>query len=112
MTTATAIEVGVSQAMWDRLDVLSWLLSHLEMEGRRRVDVLEVGSYEGQSAMYFNRSISGMFPDGGSVTCVDPWVPYHSPEQIAVDLGVFRSKPSGLCNWCPAKGVCPDRRKR
>ena len=32
--------------------------------------------------------------------------------QKAVDLGVFRSKPSGLCNWCPAKGVCPDRRKR
>lgn len=32
--------------------------------------------------------------------------------QQAVDLGVFRTKPSGLCNWCPAKGICPDRRKR
>jgi len=32
--------------------------------------------------------------------------------QKAIDLGVFKSKPSGLCNWCPAKGVCPDRRIR
>ena len=31
--------------------------------------------------------------------------------QDAVDLGVFVSKPSGLCNYCPAKGICPDRRK-
>lgn len=32
--------------------------------------------------------------------------------QDAVDLGVFKSKPSPLCNWCPAKGICPDRRTR
>ncbi len=79
----TTIEVGVSQATGDRLAILSGLLTRLASEGRRRVNVLEVGSYEGQSAMYFNCSISNMFPDGGSVTCVDPWVPYHPPEQIA-----------------------------
>ena len=79
----TVIEIGVSQATGDRLGVLSLLLARLAAEGRRRVDVLEVGSYEGQSSMYFNRSISDIFPDGGSVTCVDPWAPYHSPEQIA-----------------------------
>ena len=82
----TTIEVGVSQATDDRLGVLSGLLSRLAAEGRRRVDVLEVGSYEGQSAMYFNHSISDLFPDGGSVTCGDPWAPYHSPEQLAAGL--------------------------
>lgn len=32
--------------------------------------------------------------------------------QQAVTLGFFKSKPTGLCNWCPAKDVCPDRKKR
>lgn len=31
--------------------------------------------------------------------------------QSAVDLGVYKSKPSGLCNYCPAKDICPDRRR-
>ena len=83
----TVIEIGVSQATGDRLSVLSRLLACLRSEGgRRRADVLEVGSYEGQSAMYFSNSISDMFPDGGLVTCIDPWQPYHSPEQIASGL--------------------------
>ena len=82
----TTIEIGVSQATGDRLGVLSGLLTRLAAEGRRRVDVLEVGSYEGQSTLYFNHSISDMFPDGGSVTCVDPWAPYHSPEQLVAGL--------------------------
>lgn len=30
--------------------------------------------------------------------------------QDAVDLGVFQARPSGLCGWCPAKDICPDRR--
>lgn len=38
--------------------------------------------------------------------------PRFAAVQAAVDLGVFKSKPSGLCNWCPAKGICPDRRGR
>ena len=29
-----------------------------------------------------------------------------------VDLGVFKTKPSGLCPWCPAKEICPDARLR
>lgn len=28
--------------------------------------------------------------------------------QEAVDVGVFQAKPSRLCNWCPAKKVCPE----
>jgi len=32
--------------------------------------------------------------------------------QDAVALGVFPTKPSGLCPWCPAKEICPDARKK
>jgi|APGre2960657404_1045060.scaffolds.fasta_scaffold01060_4 hypothetical protein len=39
-------------------------------------------------------------------------LPRFEAVQDAVDLGVFRSKPSGLCNWCPAKDICPDRKRR
>lgn len=28
----------------------------------------------------------------------------------AVELGVFKARPSPLCNWCAAKEICPDRR--
>lgn len=30
--------------------------------------------------------------------------------QDIIDLGVFKTKPSGLCPWCPAKDICPDAR--
>jgi CRISPR/Cas system-associated exonuclease Cas4 (RecB family) len=32
--------------------------------------------------------------------------------QDAVDGGVFKTKPSGLCPYCPAKGICADARLR
>lgn len=38
--------------------------------------------------------------------------PRLSAVQDSVDVGVFKPKPSGLCNWCPAKGICPDRKTR
>lgn len=31
--------------------------------------------------------------------------------QEAVDLGVFKAKPSGLCPWCPAQDICADAKK-
>jgi RecB family exonuclease len=31
--------------------------------------------------------------------------------QEAVDVGVFRATPSGLCRFCPARGICPDRKR-
>ena len=31
--------------------------------------------------------------------------------QEAVDLGVFKAKPSGLCPWCPAQDICGDAKK-
>ncbi len=32
--------------------------------------------------------------------------------QDAVDLGLFITKPSPLCGWCPAKDFCPDAQRR
>lgn len=46
---------------------------------------------------------------------LDMWaslMPRMIAVQDAVEHGVFRSKPTGLCNWCPARGVCPDRKRR
>lgn len=37
--------------------------------------------------------------------------PRFAAVQEAVDIGVFKSKPSGLCNWCPAKARCPDKKR-
>jgi RecB family exonuclease len=30
--------------------------------------------------------------------------------QETINLGVFPTKPSGLCPWCAAKDICPDAR--
>lgn len=38
--------------------------------------------------------------------------PRFKAVQDAVDLGVFKAKPSGLCPWCPAKDLCPQARRR
>jgi RecB family exonuclease len=32
--------------------------------------------------------------------------------QETVDLGVFKTKPGGLCPWCPARDICPDARQK
>lgn len=36
--------------------------------------------------------------------------PRFTKVQETIDLGVFKTKPSGLCGWCPAKDICPDAR--
>lgn len=36
--------------------------------------------------------------------------PRFDKVQEIIDLGVFSTKPSGLCPWCPAKAICPDAR--
>ena len=36
--------------------------------------------------------------------------PRFTKVQEVIDLGVFKTKPSGLCPWCPAKDICPDAR--
>jgi CRISPR/Cas system-associated exonuclease Cas4 (RecB family) len=32
--------------------------------------------------------------------------------QEAVDMGVFKAKPTPLCGWCAAKDICPDAKRR
>ncbi len=36
--------------------------------------------------------------------------PRFTKVQEVIELGVFNTKPSGLCPWCPAKDICPDAR--
>jgi RecB family exonuclease len=36
--------------------------------------------------------------------------PRFSKVQEVIELGVFDTKPSGLCPWCAAKEICPDAR--
>ncbi|MFM6959530.1 MAG: PD-(D/E)XK nuclease family protein [Schleiferiaceae bacterium] len=36
--------------------------------------------------------------------------PRFTKVQDVIELGVFDTKPSGLCPWCPAKTICPDAR--
>lgn len=36
--------------------------------------------------------------------------PRFNKVQETIDLGVFTTKPSGLCPWCAAKDICPDAR--
>lgn len=36
--------------------------------------------------------------------------PRFTQVQDIIELGVFKTKPSGLCPWCPAKDICPDAR--
>lgn len=36
--------------------------------------------------------------------------PRFARVQEAVELGIFKAHPSGLCRWCPARGVCAEAR--
>jgi hypothetical protein len=36
--------------------------------------------------------------------------PRFDKVQDTIELGVFKTKPSGLCPWCAAKDICPDAR--
>jgi predicted RecB family nuclease len=36
--------------------------------------------------------------------------PRFTNVQDTIDLGVFKTTPSGLCPWCPAFQICPDAR--
>jgi len=38
--------------------------------------------------------------------------PRFEQVQEIIELGVFKTTPSGLCPWCPAKDICPDARLR
>lgn len=60
------------QTMSDRIEVIRDFIS----KRVPRCDMLEVGSWVGHGAMNWRVEI-GKLPEGGSLTCVDPWKPYH-----------------------------------
>lgn len=71
---------GVNQGDDNRLGVLDRLIAGLKVPA---LNVLEIGSYEGRSALAFSASIGRHCEYGGSVTCVDPWIPYLPTDDIS-----------------------------
>lgn len=65
-------EFSVAQGGPGRYAVLNSLVQYLR---RPSVTVLEVGSFEGQSALVWSAAILEHCPAGGQVLCVDPWSP-------------------------------------
>lgn len=66
---------GVGQSVTSRLGVVARLIEQ-QAVGKARLTVLEVGSYEGGSALALSAAIALRCEHGGTVTCVDPWQPY------------------------------------
>jgi len=62
--------------MEERRAALTAIVARLARSGRSALHVLEVGSYEGMSALVWSAAIARYCADGGGVHCVDPWLPY------------------------------------
>ena len=73
----TGLEFGVLQSPPGRRAILHDLVLGF---GREEAHVLEIGSYEGGSAVHWSEAIAKHCPKGGSVLCVDPWLPYLGGE--------------------------------
>lgn len=60
---------------------LNWLGEQIKQhfKGKHFIEMLEVGSYEGQSALYFGTLLEKEF-GLARITCIDPWMPYLSQE--------------------------------
>jgi len=72
---------SVPQNSGDRLAVLEGLVAK-QSKNAVRLNVLEVGSYEGGSALMFSHAIAKHCEHGGEVMCVDPWLPYLPEEDV------------------------------
>jgi predicted O-methyltransferase YrrM len=70
---------GAVQAMPARLAVLDKLVAILQ---KPAVRVLEIGSYEGQSALAWSEAIEKYCGSGGAVMCIDPWRPYFCDSDV------------------------------
>lgn len=73
-------EFGARHASAERFAVLAALLatSHVPVAAHRPA-VLEVGSYEGESALFWSAQLAER--GGGAVVCVDTWRPYVAEQQ-------------------------------
>lgn len=72
---------GVVQSSPDRLRVLNHIVQRVKATYIR---VLEIGSYEGSSALNFSNCI-GSLNKRGSVFCVDTWKPYLPDDDVAMN---------------------------
>lgn len=76
------VSFGVGQSVSSRLAVLGRLIKKQADASAARLNVLEVGSYEGGSALALSAFIAQNCEHGGSITCIDPWKPYLPEEDI------------------------------
>jgi len=51
----------------------------------RRLQILEIGSYAGFSALTWAQSLEEFCPQGGDVLCVDPWLGYFDGDDAQKD---------------------------
>lgn len=79
--------VGVPQMSALRTAVLVELIEKLAVEFNQ-IRILEVGSYEGISALVMSEAVARIAREGGSVLCVDPWVRYlkHEHSELATRM--------------------------
>mgnify|MGYP001583022676 CR=1 FL=1 len=77
-----SVAFGVGQSVGSRLAVLGRLIKKQAEAGAARLNVLEVGSYEGGSALALSSFIIQHCEHGGSITCIDPWQPYLPEEDV------------------------------
>ena len=80
---------GVPQSSSSRLGELHALIAKYDVLQQRILQqrsftVLEVGSYEGSSAIALSSCIAELGARG-HITCVDPWLPYLPEEDIATN---------------------------
>lgn len=57
------------------------IASFVSLLGRPRVDILEIGSWVGHSALTWSDAIAAFCTDKGTVVCMDPWTPYFASEE-------------------------------
>lgn len=81
MATIGDLEVSMDQGC-ARHDRLARIVLALPPRPDVAVEVLEVGSYEGQSARAWSAALVQHVPLGGTVTCVDTWRTYHSKADL------------------------------
>jgi len=78
----SGIQITTSQGSAERHAVQRALICMLART-RTKINLLEVGSFEGQSALNWSAAIADHCTAGGHVLCVDPWKPYHSKAMLA-----------------------------
>ncbi len=59
------------------------IASLVSLLDRPRVDILEIGSWVGHSALTWSDAIAAFCPGKGTIVCIDPWTPYFKPGESA-----------------------------